>query len=44
MDIDRFARSAALRWLAALALALGAAAAPAQQEVDPPARVAGLSQ
>ena len=36
--------SAWLRWLAVLALAFGAASVSAQQEVDPPARVASLSQ
>jgi hypothetical protein len=44
MHTPHFSGSAFLRWLAMLALALGAASLSAQQDVDPPARVASLSQ
>ena len=44
MTTPHFVRFVLSRWLPLLLLAFGAAAAQAQQDVDPPARVASLSQ
>ena len=44
MNTPSLPGSVLLRWLAVLAMAFSAAASSAQQELDPPARVASLSQ
>ena len=44
MNTQHFLRFVLSRWLPLLLLAFGAAVASAQQEADPPARVASLSQ